>query len=102
MAGGGPLIALVDRYLALTPCASRADFPSRRGYLLETLRRFGVDAVIFAHQKFCDSHLSDHPFLKGVLDEAGIPSMQLELEGESFNSQIRTRVEGFFEMIGAK
>ncbi len=97
--GDDPLTALVDHYLARTPCASRADFPARRDYLLEVLERFDIDAVIFVHQRFCDAHLSDHPFLKGILDEAGIPSMQLELEGESFNSQIRTRIEGFFEMM---
>jgi benzoyl-CoA reductase subunit C len=97
-----PLAALVDYYLTRTPCASRADFPARKDYLLEVLESFDVDAVIFVHQKYCDAHLSDHPFLKGVLDEAGIPSMQLELEGESFNSQVQTRIEGFFEMFGAK
>jgi len=54
------------------------------------------------HQKFCDPHLSDLPFLKDVLGEAGVPSMQIEVEGESFNSQVRTRVEGFLEMIGVR
>jgi benzoyl-CoA reductase/2-hydroxyglutaryl-CoA dehydratase subunit BcrC/BadD/HgdB len=100
--GNDPLANLVGYYLERTPCASRADFPARRDYLLEVLKCFDIDAVIFAHQKFCDAHLSDYPYLKGVLDEAGVPSMQLELEGESFNSQIQTRIEGFFEMIGAK
>lgn len=97
-----PLDALTAYYLGRTPCASRADFPARRAALLEAVERFEVEAVMFVHQKFCDPHLSDHPFMKEVLSEAGVPSMQLELEGESFNSQIRTRVEGFLEMIGAR
>lgn len=101
-AGGGPLEALTRYYLERTPCASRADFPARKAFLLEAMGRFGVEAVVFVHQKFCDPHLSDLPFLKDVLGEAGVPSMQIEVEGESFNSQVRTRVEGFLEMIGVR
>ena len=102
--GGGddPLEALTRYYLERTPCASRADFPARRAYLLEVLERFEVDGVLFVHQKFCDPHLADYPFLKEIIDGTGIPCLQLELEGESFNSQIRTRVEGFLEMIGVR
>lgn len=96
---GEPLESLARYYLTRPPCASRADFPSRKSYLVETLAEHGIDAVVFVHQKFCDPHLSDHPFLKGVLDEAEIPSMQLELEGEGFTGQARTRIESFLEML---
>ncbi|RJP34468.1 MAG: 2-hydroxyacyl-CoA dehydratase [Actinobacteria bacterium] len=96
-----PLDGLIGYYLARSPCASRADFPARRRYLLEVLEGFGIDAVVFVHQKFCDPHLSDHPFLKEVLAVTGVPSLQLELEGESFNSQVRTRIDGFFETLEA-
>jgi bcr-type benzoyl-CoA reductase subunit C len=103
MPEGEPLEALVTYYLTRPPCASRADFPARKRYLLETLEEFDVDAALFVHQKFCDPHLSDHPFLKGILDEAGIPSMQLELDVEGFagqvTGQVRTRIEGFLEML---
>jgi benzoyl-CoA reductase subunit C len=91
--------ALVEYYLGRTPCSSRADFPSRKGYILEMIEQFDIDAVIFIHQKFCDPHLSDLPFLKGILDEKEIPNLQLEVEGERFNSQIRTRIEIFLEML---
>ena len=93
---------LAGYYLGRTPCASRADFPSRKGYILDAVEQFDIDAVIFIHQKFCDPHLSDHPFLKKVLDEKDIPSMQLEVEGERFNSQMQTRIEIFFEMLEAR
>ncbi len=96
---GDPLLSLAVYYLAIPRCSSRADFPSRKEYLLETLADFGIDAVIFIHQKFCDPHLSDHPFLKKILDEAGIPHMQFELEGDGFTGQVRTRIESFFEML---
>lgn len=96
---GEPLESLVEYYLTRPPCSSRADFPSRKSYFLETLKAFDVDAVLFVHQKFCDPHLSDHPFLRNILDEEGIPSMQLEMEGEGFTGQVQTRIEGFLEML---
>lgn len=96
---GEPLESLARYYLTRPPCASRADFPSRKRYLLDTLAEDDIDAVVFVHQKFCDPHLSDHPFLKKILDEAGIPNMQLELEGEGFTGQVQTRIESFLEML---
>jgi len=99
--GRDPLENLAGYYLGRTPCATRADFPTRKRYILETIEQFKTDAVIFVHQKFCDPHLSDHPFLKKVLDEKDIPSLQLEVEGEQFNSQMQTRIEIFFEILKA-
>ncbi|MCD6570914.1 MAG: 2-hydroxyacyl-CoA dehydratase [Deltaproteobacteria bacterium] len=98
-----PLTALVKYYLRRPPCSSRADFPARKNHVLEMISLFDVDAVIFMHQKFCDPHLSDHPFLKKVLDEKGIPQMQLELEEEEgLTGQVQTRLESFFEILEGK
>lgn len=96
-----PLSALAHYYLDRPPCSSRADFPARQEYIRKTISTFDVDAVIFMHQKFCEPHLADHPFLKKVLTEIGIPQVQLELEGEGLSGQIQTRLEGFFEMLEA-
>jgi len=96
---GDPLQSLAGYYLTRAPCASRADFPSRKAYFLETIADFEIDAVVFIHQKFCDPHLSDHPFLKKILGEAEIPHLQFELEGDGFTGQVRTRIESFFEML---
>ncbi len=97
---GDPLTALARHHLARPPCSARADFPARRAYFLEQIEAFRVEAVVFIHQKFCDPHLADHPFLKTLLEERGIPSLQVELEGEGLTGQIRTRLEGFFEVLG--
>ena len=97
-----PLSALVQYYLNRPPCSSRADFPGRKDYILKIISAFDVKAVIFMHQKFCEPHLADHPFLKNVLIEKGIHQIQLELEGEGLSGQIQTRLEGFFEMLEAR
>ncbi|MBU4370805.1 MAG: 2-hydroxyacyl-CoA dehydratase family protein [Syntrophaceae bacterium] len=96
-----PLSELVRYYLDRPPCSSRADFPARKEYIRKTISAFNVNAVIFMHQKFCEPHLADHPFLKNVLAEEGIPQLQLELDGEGLTGQIQTRLEGFFEMLEA-
>jgi benzoyl-CoA reductase subunit C len=96
-----PLSALAQYYLDRPPCSSRADFPARKDYILKTISAFHVNAVIFMHQKFCEPHLADHPFLKNVLSEKGIPHMQLELEAEGLSGQMQTRLEGFIEMLEA-
>jgi benzoyl-CoA reductase subunit C len=96
-----PLSALVQYYLDRPPCSSRADFPGRKDYILKTISAFDVKAVIFMHQKFCEPHLADHPFLKNVLIEKGVPHIQLELEAEGLSGQMETRLESFFEMLEA-
>jgi len=96
---GDPLESVAGYYISGPLCASRADFPSRKAYFQKTLADYDIDAVVFIHQKFCDPHLSDHPFLKRMLDETGIPHFQFELEGEGFTGQVRTRIESFFEML---
>lgn len=97
-----PLSALARYYLDRPPCSSRADFPARKEYILKTISAFDVNAVVFMHQKFCEPHLADHPFLKEVLTEKRIPQVQLELEGEGLSEQVQTRLEGFFEMLEAR
>jgi benzoyl-CoA reductase subunit C len=97
-----PLKSLAGYYLIKPGCSSRAEFVSRKVYLLETIRECRIDAVIFIHQKFCDPHLSDYPYLRKVLDGIGIPQLQLELEGEGFAGGVRTRIESFFEMLGKR
>jgi benzoyl-CoA reductase subunit C len=96
---GDPLESLAGYYLTRPPCSSKADFPARKASFLETIADYDIDAVIFIHQKFCDPHLSDYPFLKKILDEKNIPHLQFELESDGFTGGIKTRIESFFEML---
>jgi benzoyl-CoA reductase subunit C len=96
---GDPLASLSLYYLKFPKCSSRADFPARKTFLLETIREFEVNAVVFIHQKFCDPHLSDYPYLKKILEENKIPHLQFETEGDGFTAGNRTRIETFFEML---
>jgi len=95
----GTLESLAEHYLSVPPCSSRADFPARKAFLLDTVGEYGAGAVLFLHHKYCDPHLSDHPYLKGVLEEAGVPSARLEMDADGLTGQARTRIEGFIEML---
>jgi benzoyl-CoA reductase subunit C len=100
--GDEPISTLAAYYLERPLCSARSDFPGRKKYVSEAIAAFEVDAVIFLHQKFCDPHCADHPFLKEVLKQDGIPQLRLELEGEGLDGQTQTRLESFFEMLDGK
>ncbi len=99
--GGDPIEALATRYIERTPCPSRLPASRRLEFILEGMRESRAEALIFVIQKFCDPHLAEHPPLSRQLKEAGIPNMVIETEhriGPS-REQIRTRVQGFLEML---
>lgn len=99
--GGDPIEALATRYIERTPCPSRLPASRRLEFILEGMRECRAEALIFVIQKFCDPHLAEHPPLSRHLKEAGIPNMIIETEhriGPS-REQIRTRVQGFLEML---
>lgn len=99
--GGDPIEALARRYVARTPCPSRLPVSRRLEFILEGMRQCRADSLIFVIQKFCDPHLAEQPFLSKALKKAGIPTIVIETEhriGPS-REQIRTRVQGFLEML---
>ena len=57
----------------------------------------GARGVVFVFLKFCDPHGFDYPYIKSMLDEAGIPSMLFEIEDRlPAEGQLRTRIEAFW------
>lgn len=99
---GDPIESLARRYITRTPCPSRLPVKRRLEFILEGMRESRAKSLIFIIQKFCDPHLAEQPFLAESLREAGVPNMVIETEhriGPS-REQIRTRVQGFLEMLG--
>jgi bzd-type benzoyl-CoA reductase N subunit len=98
---GNPIESLARRYISRTPCPSRLPAKRRLEFILDGMRASRAQSLIFIIQKFCDPHLAEQPFLSEKLKEAGIPNMVVEVEhrlGPS-REQIRTRVQGFLEML---
>jgi len=98
-AGGDPLAALAQRYAERSVCpAKHRDLDGRGRSLVERVRRAGADGVIFILLKFCDPHAFDYPYMKALLDAAGIPSLLFEVEDQlPAEGQLKTRCEAFVE-----
>ena len=98
---GDLLNSIARRYFNRIICpAKHRDCFSRGDYLLKMVKDTGARGVIFVLLKFCDPHAFDFPYIKELLDRAGIPSMLLEIEDQQTSEeQIRTRLEAFIEFI---
>ena len=98
---GDPLSAIARRYARRAICPAKHAGITRRGdELVHQARESGAQGVIFIFLKFCDPHAFDYPYLKGMLDEAGLPSLLIELEERTEGQgQLQTRCEAFMEML---
>lgn len=96
-----PLEALAQRYLQRVVCpAKHAGIYSRGQYLLDKVKENRADGVIFVYLKFCEPHAFDYPYMKAMLDKAGIPNLMFEIEDQmSAGGQLKTRCEAFMEML---
>jgi bzd-type benzoyl-CoA reductase N subunit len=99
--GNNPLEAIGQRYFQRINCpAKHRDCFSRGDHLLKMVERTRSRGVIFAMLKFCDPHAFDYPYVRELLDRAGVPSLLLEIEEQHTSfEQMRTRLEAFIEMI---
>ena len=98
---GNPMAAIAERYLARAICPAKHAGITRRGEdLVRLAREANAEGVIFLYLKFCDPHAFDYPYLKSMLDDAGIPCLMVELEEQTVSQgQFRTRCEAFMEML---
>ncbi len=99
--GGSPVADLAGHYLARPVCpAKHSGLYARAERLVEIVKEKRAAGVVFLFLKFCDPHSFDCPYLKKALDEAGIPSMVLEVEDRlPSEGQLTTRFETFVHMI---
>jgi benzoyl-CoA reductase/2-hydroxyglutaryl-CoA dehydratase subunit BcrC/BadD/HgdB len=99
--GEDPLAAISHRYARRAICPSKHAGITRRGEeLVRQVKATGARGVIFIFLKFCDPHAFDYPYLKAMLADEGIPSLNIELgEGREGRGQLETRCEAFIEML---
>lgn len=98
---GDVIEAIADRYLRRINCpAKHSGLHSRGEDIVQLAKESQADGVIFLHLKFCDPHAFDYPYIKSMLEQAGIPSMLFELEDQQpSEGPFRTRCEAFMEML---
>jgi bzd-type benzoyl-CoA reductase N subunit len=98
---GDLLNSIGQRYFNRTICpAKHRDCLSRGDRLLKMVENTRAQGVIFVLLKFCDPHAFDYPYIKELLDRAGIPSLLLEIEDQQTTlEQLKTRLEAFIELL---
>ena len=80
-----------------------ADLESRFGYIGEYIKGWDVNGVIMQLVRYCDPHGFEQPAIKDYFDSLGIPNTYLEHDySEGALAPLRTRVQGFLEVIGQK
>lgn len=98
---GDPVAAIAERYLTRIICpAKHMDVTARGESLVRLVKEKRAAGVVFLFLKFCDPHSFDYPYLKKFLDDAGVPSLLLEVEEQlPSEAQLRIRFETFIDMI---
>ena len=98
---GDPVEAVADRYISRIVCpAKHMDTTARGTYLRRLVSEKQIDGVVFLFLKFCDPHGFDYPYLKSFMDDAGVPTLLLEVEEQlPSEGQFRTRFETFIDML---
>ena len=65
------------------------------------VREWHVNGAILESVRYCDTHGYEVPQVKDYMTSLGIPSIYLEHDyTEGALAQMRTRVQGFLEIIG--
>ncbi len=110
-----PLDGLAYRYLVELKCPRtfreanpgatskdyKADLEARFSYLRDFAKDWNANGVILQAMRYCDSHGYEVPSLKDYLNSIGLPNIYLELDySEAALAPLRTRVQGFIEVIG--
>lgn len=98
--GEDPLTAICRRYLNNQPCARMMPSEERFRRVMDMVKEWKVDGVVSEIVRYCVPYAHDQPFLREILEEHGIPVLELDVEyGMGGIGQVRTRVQAFIEML---
>ena len=99
-----PLQALAKRYLSKVSCPRMTDgYVKRVEFMIDLIKEFNVDGVIFQRMKFCAIWWAEIFMLREKLKEESIPFLDLEREYVlSGAGAMRTRVQTFMEILEAR
>jgi benzoyl-CoA reductase/2-hydroxyglutaryl-CoA dehydratase subunit BcrC/BadD/HgdB len=100
------LTAVAERYLLTSTCpcfTSKDGNEDRINWLLDMLREFRVDGVIYYVVRGCMLYAMEYTRIKRVLDRRNVPVYYLDTEYTREDvGQLKTRVEAFLEMLRAR
>jgi benzoyl-CoA reductase subunit C len=98
--GENPIETLAQRYLNKVPCPVKHPPERRYQHILYQAEHLQAQGVIILHQKFCDPHEWDYPYLNKLFKERGLTSTVMEIDPTFSEEEIRTQAESLLERIG--
>ena len=103
-AGGPPIERLARRWADLQGCSLAYDPDKKRSQMLvDMVGETEAAGVVVTMMKFCEPEEFDYPILKKEFEKAHIPHMYIEIEQQADSAeQLRTRIQGFSEMVAAR
>jgi hypothetical protein len=92
---------LAESILGGPPDSTRGhSVQERLDHLVRMCQASGARGVVFYDVKFCEPELFDLPLLRKGLQEAGVPSVAVEVDlNDPLSHQSLTRIEAFLEMM---
>lgn len=99
-----PIDGLAERYLSKISCPRMTDGQAQREeFMMNLIKEFKVDGVIFQRMKFCAIWWAEIFMLRNKLKEEGVPFLDLEREYVlGGQGQMKTRVQTFIEILEAR
>ena len=96
-----PMERMAANLLSAPPDPARGcPVSDRVRHFLALRDQFGADGVVFFTTKFCEPEQYYLPQLRNALDDAGLPSIGVEVDiSEELSHQTVTRIEALLEMI---
>jgi benzoyl-CoA reductase/2-hydroxyglutaryl-CoA dehydratase subunit BcrC/BadD/HgdB len=100
------LNAIAERYLLTSTCpcfTSKDGNEDRINWLLDKIKEFKVDGVIYYVVRGCMLYAMEYTRIKRILDRMNVPVYYLDTEYTREDvGQMKTRVEAFLEMLQAR
>ncbi|MBR0598070.1 2-hydroxyacyl-CoA dehydratase subunit D [Sinanaerobacter chloroacetimidivorans] len=98
---GDALDRMTERLALQDGCAFLYDEAKSRGsMLIDMVKKYDADGIIFCQLKFCDPEEFDYPIIKKELQLKEIPTLYIEIEQQMDSlEQLRTRIQSFAEML---
>ena len=100
---GDPIKPLALRYLNKLPAPRSVDSTKpRTEFILNTIKDYKVNGIIFYILRCCDTHKYTMPLIKMKIEEAGIPLLYIEGDQTAgINEPIINRIKAFTEMLSS-
>ena len=92
-------MALARGY-ATVPCPFSISTEKRLTYISKMAAEYGIDGVVFAVERACESEKMDFPYLeKEITEKVGLPVTFVETEYLCDMAPLRTRIDAFVESL---